>query len=160
MKLCGLALLVLLGGFGCRDSLVDPDEDTFDPDLLPPLAGRWEGSYEGVLGLPGDPEPPQLDTFHVQFDVWRVGAEFPFEGVVGRGATTPQQLYDCLLRLLVVNREDVQFDCFQGTQFGSTLVLRVEARLDSSAQVLRGQVQDGLGFGGAEYPIELRWVER
>lgn len=156
MKSSGFLLLALLGFLGCRDALVEPQEP-FDPALLPQLAGRWAGTYNGVLDLSGGTEPPARDAFRVTLDVRRVVAEFPFEGTVAREADPPQSLYSCGLRLADVDREgNTRFDCVRGTQLGDVLVLRVEVRPDSSDHVLRGQVRDGLGSAGAKYPIELR----
>ncbi|MEM6286087.1 MAG: hypothetical protein AAF845_02895 [Bacteroidota bacterium] len=141
------AALLLVAG--CRDNVTGPDPEPLD--LAPRLQGTWTGTFDGRLGTPGFfPFANVEGTFLVTFDIDRLGADFGYTGRIQRGADGATDLYDCQPEPLEITIDRrVSMPCRQGTQFGETLVLRVEAQADTAFQTLTGTV------GDRAYPIVL-----
>lgn len=153
------ALIVFLSLTGCRDSLTGPGHGAPPLDLSPDVVGSYAGVFEGEVGLIGTPDSTVQDTFRLAFDFRRLETEtaFSYQGELLRGSTASAAFYDCGSGPLVVSDDrEVQIDCVQGSQLGRTLVLRLDARFDSTFDVLRETIRDVNGVEGAEYAVELR----
>ena len=141
-------LVVVLAG--CREGITGPEPPVLD--LAPRIAGTWTGTFDGRLRVVGVPPDVVLrGTFLVTFEVSRLGADFGYTGRVQRGVDGATNLYDCLPESVMVDLDRrVSMPCRQGTQFGETPVLRVEAQADTAFETLTGVV-----VAEETYPITL-----